>query len=256
MEKSDKIIIISSTDSFLTRSFSTKFGENGYKTVVVSPDERGVEALNESALCAILYLDTDVATNVSILTLIKERIVECDLPVFLIGRIEDIAEASLYLNDKNVKDSFMRPVDVGKVVESIVKYIHFFGTENRKVILCVDDSGVELRAIKNMFDSKYNVMLADSAIMAIKSITLKRPDLILLDYSMPIVNGMQVYEMIKAESDFSNIPIMFLTAMDDKETATKLMKLRPEAYILKETPADKIVEMVDNFFIKQKAKKY
>lgn len=255
MAIADKIIIISHTDSFLTRSIAAKFGENNYKTGIVAPEEAVVKEIDETSAAVVLYLDTEVAGNATVLTLIKDKIIEKDIPLFLIGRIEDIAEATAYLNDEIIKDSFMRPVDVGKVVDSIVKYISFFASQNRKVILCIDDSGVELRSIKNMFDSKYNVMLADSAIMAIKSMALKKPDLILLDYSMPIVNGMQVYEMLKSESEFSTIPIMFLTAMDDKETATALMRLRPEAYILKGTPANEIINMVDNFFMKQKARK-
>ena len=250
----DKILILSPIDSFLTRSISARFVQEGDEVIFLRPDEGCLRKINESISACILYLNSEIAEDAAMLTFIKDRIVESGVPLFLLGKAEDISEATQYIPEDVCKDIFMRPVDVGKVVESVSKYIGFYGMLNRKVILCVDDSGVELRAVKNMFDSKYNVMLADSAIMAIKSMTLKRPDLILLDYSMPIVDGRQVYEMIKSENDFADIPIMFLTAMDDKETATKLMMLRPEAYILKGTPAQEIIEAVDNFFLKQRAR--
>lgn len=252
-EYEQNIVIISPIDSFLTRSISARFKQDKINCSLISTTENGIKEINEKVSAGILYLDSELAQNSRMLTMIKDRVVECDVPLFLVGRVEDIAEASGYLSEDVIKDTFMRPVDVSKIVETITGYLSFYGNEFRKVILCVDDSGVELRSIKNIFEDSYSVMLADSFVMAIKSMTLKRPDLILLDYSMPIINGKQVFEMIKSEGDFSNIPIMFLTAMDDRETATNLMQLRPEAYILKGTPASEIRGTVDGFFARKKA---
>ena len=47
--------------------------------------------------------------------------------------------------------------------------------------------------------------------MAIKYLALNIPDLILLDYEMPIVDGRQFMQMIREDTEFQNIPIIFLT---------------------------------------------
>lgn len=88
--------------------------------------------------------------------------------------------------------------------------------------------------------------------MAIKYMVMKRPDLVLLDYEMPVCDGRQVLEMIRAESDLADIPVIFLTNKNDRESVTKVTALKPEGYLLKTMEPVKIVKAIDNFFEKKK----
>jgi DNA-binding NarL/FixJ family response regulator len=78
----------------------------------------------------------------------------------------------------------------------------------------------------------------------------------LLDYEMPIVDGQQVLEMLKAEMDFNSVPIMFLTNRGDKETKDKVMALKPEGYLLKSMEPFLIIKAVDDFFERLKGITY
>ena len=78
------------------------------------------------------------------------------------------------------------------------------------------------------------------------------PDLILLDYEMPVIDGRQVLEMIRSESDFSAVPVIFLTSKNDKESIMKVLNLKPEGYLLKTMKPAEIVKAVDDFFEKRK----
>ena len=69
---------------------------------------------------------------------------------------------------------------------------------------------------------------------------------------MPVLNGKQLLEMIRSESEFCDIPVMFLTSKNDTESIRQVLDLKPEGYILKTTSPDKIVEMIEEFFQKQK----
>ena len=133
------------------------------------------------------------------------------------------------------------------------EYITYDGTHHKKKVLVVDDSGAMLRSVKGWLESKYQVILANSGTMAIKYLSTNRPDLVLLDYEMPVINGKQVLEMIRSESEFSNIPVMFLTGKNDKESISQVLGLKPEGYILKTTPPDEIIRMIDEFFEKKKS---
>jgi DNA-binding NarL/FixJ family response regulator len=75
---------------------------------------------------------------------------------------------------------------------------------------------------------------------------------VLLDYEMPVVNGKQVLEMIRTENEFSDIPVMFLTGKNDRESIEQVMSLKPEGYILKTTKPEQIVQMIDEFFERRK----
>ena len=67
-----------------------------------------------------------------------------------------------------------------------------------------------------------------------------------------IVDGRQVLEMIRAEKEFSDMPVIFLTSKDDKESVMQVMALKPEGYLLKTLEPAKIVQAVDDFFERQK----
>ena len=75
-----------------------------------------------------------------------------------------------------------------------------------------------------------------------------RPDLVLLDYEMPIVDGKQVLEMIRSEHDFADIPVIFLTSREDQESKEAAMALKPEGYLLKSMEPGEIVKAIDEFF--------
>ena len=75
------------------------------------------------------------------------------------------------------------------------------------------------------------------------------PDLILLDYEMPIVNGAQVMQMIRGDNDFKDIPIVFLTGKNDLNTVQNIVSLKPEGYILKDTKPKELHETIDRYLL-------
>ncbi len=148
---------------------------------------------------------------------------------------------------------FRRPIamSVEHLSEQIDHFIRHYSRQ--KKILVVDDSGAMLRTVKSWLEGKYTVSLVNSGAMAIKYLTLNRPDLVLLDYNMPVVDGKQVLEMIRTETDFADIPVIFLTAIGDKESVMKVQELRPEGYLLKSMGPDMIVKAIDDFFEKKES---
>lgn len=113
------------------------------------------------------------------------------------------------------------------------------GDGTKKFILAIDDNALFLRNLKSILDTKYDVALAVSGAQALKLLEKKRPDLILLDYEMPQVNGKQIMEGLKSISSFSDVPIVMLTSVTNNEKIVEIMKLRPSGYILK--PPNKYV---------------
>lgn len=120
----------------------------------------------------------------------------------------------------------------------------------KKKILVVDDSDFMRTSMLHLLSGEYEVQTADSGMSAIRSITLARPDLILLDYEMPVCSGSQVLEMIRSEKDFAGIPVIFLTCRVDRASVRKAISLRPEGYLSKSLSADSIKREIDHFFEK------
>lgn len=114
-------------------------------------------------------------------------------------------------------------------------------------ILVVDDSSTIRHAMKNLLETDYEILLAESGVAAIRAITLNRPDLVLLDYEMPVCNGSQTLLMLRSEESFADIPVFFLTGKDDPDSVRKLLSLKPAGYLLKYLKAADIKQKIDDF---------
>ncbi len=123
---------------------------------------------------------------------------------------------------------------------------------HKKKVLVVDDSDFMLKAMSDLLREDYEVLTAKSGMSAIRGITLDRPDLILLDYEMPVCDGSQVLGMIRSEKEFADIPVIFLTSKVDKESVSKVIALTPEGYLSKSMPPETVKKEVDHFFEKKR----
>lgn len=123
----------------------------------------------------------------------------------------------------------------------------------KKKILVVDDSDVARCGIMNLLEEDYLLSGAATVVSAFKSIVKDKPDLILLDYEMPICDGRQMLAMLRAEKDLADIPVVFLTGRGDKDSVSKVMSLKPAGYLLKTMPRDAIKKNIDSFFEKAEA---
>lgn len=95
--------------------------------------------------------------------------------------------------------------------------------------------------MKAMLEADYEVAVAISGAQAMTSIGKKRPDLILLDYEMPVCDGRMTLEMIRADEELGSIPVIFLTAVNDRENIEAVLGLKPAGYMLKPPVKDKLL---------------
>jgi len=140
------------------------------------------------------------------------------------------------------------PIVVGNAVSEIGNYLLSKEKEHKPKVLVVDDSMTIRSWIKQLLGEDYEVSVVKSGTAAIRSITLDRPDLVLLDYEMPVCDGRHMLEMLRSEEDFASIPVMFLTSRDDKDSIQKVLELKPEGYLLKRLEPAEIKRRVDKYF--------
>lgn len=119
---------------------------------------------------------------------------------------------------------------------------------NKKKILVVDDSSTMLKAMQTLLGEEYDVAVSNSGMSAISNLTLNRPDLILLDYEMPICDGKLILEMIRAEKNFANIAVIFLTGKVDQQSVKNVLALKPAGYLSKNLSAPEIKKYIDQYF--------
>ena len=117
----------------------------------------------------------------------------------------------------------------------------------KKTVMIIDDDAMMLRTLKNILEKEYSVVLATSGLKAIPLIQKKHPDIILLDYEMPVCNGAQTLEMIRIEKDIKNIPVIFLTGTSAEEVLDKIQALNPAGYLMKPLNMGKLKQTLEAF---------
>jgi sigma-B regulation protein RsbU (phosphoserine phosphatase) len=105
--------------------------------------------------------------------------------------------------------------------------------QQKPVVLAVDDTPENLDVVKGILASDYTVRAAINGQMALKIVEKAPPDLILLDIMMPGMSGYEVCEKLKANPATRDIPVIFLTAMEQTTDEAKGFELGAADYITK-----------------------
>ena len=89
-------------------------------------------------------------------------------------------------------------------------------------LLIVDDIPTNIKVLGETLKTNYQIRLATNGFKALEIASSENPpDLILLDIMMPDMNGFEVCTKLKESKKTRNIPVIFITAMDDERDETK-----------------------------------
>lgn len=243
------ILIVSHTKSFIMSSLASQLELQKHSVFHADDTPNEIGKIKQEIHLILLNAEE---VDIEGLVYMKDKAIEENIPIYVIGDVNELKEVKSAIPEQFIKKEFLRPINVKDIVEVADNYLKKEAGNLKRKILVVDDSGAMLRNVKEWLQDKYQVIVANSGAMAIKYLAMNRPDLILLDYEMPVCDGKQVLEMIRAESEFSNIPVIFLTGKNDRESVLSVSSLKPEGYLLKSMPPAQIVQTIDDFFEKRK----
>ena len=143
------------------------------------------------------------------------------------------------------------PIQADNALEEIADYLARRERDaGRPKVLVVDDSSTVRVAMRSLLEKDYEVSVAESGVAAIRAISLDRPELVLLDYEMPVCDGRQTLEMLRSEKAFADIPVIFLTGRSDPDVVRALLALKPAGYLLKYLKPADIKQKIDELYQK------
>ncbi|MBF0558045.1 MAG: response regulator [Nitrospirae bacterium] len=118
----------------------------------------------------------------------------------------------------------------------------------RLTILAVDDTPDNLTLISNLFQKDYRVKIASNGEKALKICESDdRPDIVLLDIMMPGIDGYEVIRRLKANEGTSELPVIFITALNDADSIVKGLEAGAVDYITKPIEPSVAIARVKNF---------
>lgn len=147
--------------------------------------------------------------------------------------------------------------DIMKTISSVKSNIKLqpvkkFITNNYKILL-VDDSATTRTLEKNILSKiGYQIETAENPLEAFEKMKISHFDIIISDFEMPVMNGLEFLEKIKTDEMFSDIPVIMLSSRLDDEIKNKAMSLGAVKYISKtEFNQDDLQETVSKVLNKE-----
>ena len=139
-------------------------------------------------------------------------------------------------------DYIIKPFTTAKLVDTIQNELNpeinkhtFEGEEagNKPNILVVDDVVSMLRAIQYALHDRYKVYILSKSEDVLDFLKSNNPDLILLDYVMPVLGGFDLIPIIKALPDHKNTPIIIITTEGTQDHVNQAISLGASDFIVK-----------------------
>ncbi len=114
-------------------------------------------------------------------------------------------------------------------------------------ILVVDDRPDNIRLLSTMLtDRGYKVRKAENGMMALTAVQTSTPDLILLDITMPQIDGYEVCQRLKSNESTKNIPVIFISALDEVLDKVKAFNLGGVDYITEPFQIEEVIARVNS----------
>lgn len=105
--------------------------------------------------------------------------------------------------------------------------------EQRSVIMVVEDNEWVQNYVQKIFEGEYDVVVAGDGVDALSALQAVMPDLMILDIMMPRMDGNELFKRLKANPEWSNIPIIIFSAMSSEESRLEGLEKGADDYIAK-----------------------
>lgn len=119
---------------------------------------------------------------------------------------------------------------------------------NGKTILLADDEEDIKIVVRLYLESKgYEIITAYDGLDAINQVQKNKPDLLLLDVMMPVMNGFEVAQRLRANDETKELPIVMLSAATHEDAVRKGLEAGANDYVMKPFEPAKLEEVIKKY---------
>ena len=217
---------------------------NEIEVYPVDPDLSFVSNIPNLPVHVLLCISEDITSE--LIQALRNKQKNCGLHIYTAGTISTLSLIEEeYLKQLPAFKFKNWPIDI-----SLLKKAMEWNDRTRKRILVVDDDPNILRTIKSWLENDYDIYLVNSGYNAIEFIAKHQVDLVLLDYEMPLFNGPEVLQKLHLHKESEKLPVIFLTAKDDRDSVMTAIEQKADGYILKTRAPSEIIKTIKEFFQK------
>lgn len=219
--------------------------EDSMQVITAKNGRQAVEYMVSNTVDLIL-LDVEMPIMNGFITLERLRnLKNCiNVPIIMITGKND-KNTVIKCMSKGVDDYIIKPVDKSLLKEKIrALLVHRDKGEGKKTVLTVDDDMNYLKTVRSYLRDEYNVIMINSSKLAMEYLSKYIPDIILLDYHMPLYNGTAIMNMVHKEFALRNVPVIVVSGSLSIEDMQECVKFNPAGYIVKPVTKEGLKESI------------
>ncbi|MBR1597625.1 MAG: response regulator [Lachnospiraceae bacterium] len=245
----NSILFIEGSDGFIPKAIIKKLKDARFNLICINDTLDEITQNRNSADMIFYYLSSDSAHMQRTLQYLFELCQNEHKTLTLAGEPFNMAKAKKQDSNNLIYATYQRPINIDGLVQKMLTLSNSYTEFNRtKSILIIDDDNDFIQVMYNWLKCDYRIDAVRSSREVIKYLGSFRPDLILLDYELPESDGYQLLDQIRKSPITSNIPIVFLTGKNDRESVMSILKLKPDGYLLKSMCRDELLDSLNRFF--------
>ena len=235
----ERILVID--DDIVNLKIAEHVLEKDYNVTCAKSGMEGIDILKSNDIDLVLLdLYMPEMNGMDVLAKIREDASISAVKVVILtssGMKTDVTEAI----QLGALDFIKKPFFPTEFLDRIKKVLNIAKKDN---ILVVDDDKMNLAIVHKMLGIRYDVTCVSSGMDAISYLNNNVPDMILLDLHMPEMSGLEVLEKIREQDKLSDIPVVFLTADNDRKTEIDIFKAGAMDFIQKPFIAEVVIQRI------------
>lgn len=240
-------VLVVDRDPEIANLVETYLTKQGYEVIKAHTAREALEKAQEEAP-RVITLDVmlDDADGFDLLQALKDNPRTARIPVLVLSVVCDEGRSCRL----GAAEYLEKPIDKQRLV-SIVNAL--VGSVAAPLVLVVDDDRSIVNVLRDTLKTRgYSIAAAYDGAEAMAAIRKRKPDLILLDLQMPVMDGYEVIEAVKTDPDLKDIPIVIMTAYQIDRSRVDIVGMA-EQKVDKPFSAEELVRRVEALLAAEEA---
>ena len=249
--ESRTVLYIRSGKGIVTKGIEKSLSDIDYRVISVEDEPDEIIKYKDEADIILYHPVSGGESHIGITMNLLSEICRDDMKIFLLmGDNSDIEIAKKSSGFNAVSEVYSRPVNMQRFVDGIEHFTLLLEEYHRKkTIFIVDDDPDYISVVTRWLSKDYQISTFNAGEELIKGLSVSKPDLILMDYEMPGLDGYDLMKYIKSDEATRDIPVIFLTGKNDREHVFKILNYKPDGYLLKTSQKENLIDSIDRFFL-------
>ena len=249
-DNSDTVLFIRANDNIISQGIENNLVQAEFKVLPIEDEPYLIINHRYDADIRVYYLyPGDTSQHELIVNLLGEMSQDDARILCLVGDAADIRSVMNSRWAHRVTRFYTRPVNIEEFVADMRRFKDLLmDYHRRKKIFLVDDDPDYLALVNGWLSAPYTITCFHNGDEILTGLRTAKPDLILMDYEMPEMDGYTLMKNLRSNPESAEIPIIFLTGKNEKDEVFRILEFKPDGYLLKSSSKDALLDAIHRLF--------